>query len=72
VFLTTPDQVEAMKKGAWDQVRVYSEFNAAKTKTYRRTGQFVQGTYYLVLRDTTLGVLSSSASDVSVKVQLNP
>jgi len=72
VFVTTPDQLAAMKKEQWNQVQVYSDFSATKTKTYRRSAQLGQGAYYLVLRDTSLGILSSSASDVSVKVQLNP
>jgi hypothetical protein len=72
VFLTTPDQLETMKKEQWNQVSVYTDFNASKTKTYRRSGQLNQGSYYLVLRDTSLGILSMSASDISVKVQLNP
>jgi len=72
VFLTTTDQLETMKKEQWNQVRVYTDFNASKTKTYRRSGQLSQGNYYLVLRDTSLGILSLSASDISVKVHLNP
>lgn len=72
VFLTTTDELETMKKDQWNQVRVYMDFNASKTKTYRRSGQLSQGNYYLVLRDTSLGILSMSASDISVKVQLNP
>lgn len=72
VFLTTPDQIEKMKREEWSSVRAYTDFNAAKTKTYRRTGQLGQGSYYLVMRDTSLGILSSSATDISVKAQLNP
>lgn len=72
VFLTTTDQLETMKKEKWNQVRVYTDFNASKTKTYRRSGQLGQGNYFLVLRDTSLGILSLSASDISVRVQLNP
>ncbi len=72
VFLTTTDQLETMKKEQWNQLRVYTDFNASKTKTYRRSGQLSQGSYYLVLRDTSLGILSMSAPDISVKVQLNP
>jgi hypothetical protein len=72
VFLSTPDQLETIKKQDWNNVKVYSDFNATKTKTYRRTGQLGQGNYYLVMRDTSLGILSSSATDISVKVQLNP
>ena len=72
VLLTTPDQIATMKKEEWNNVKVYGDFNAVKTKTYKRTGQLGQGSYYLVMRDTSLGILSSSASDISVKVQLNP
>jgi hypothetical protein len=72
VLLTTPDQLEAMKKEQWSQVQVYPNFNAAKTMLYRRSARLGQGAYYLVIRDTSLGILSSSASDVSIKVQLNP
>ena len=72
VFVVTPDQLDTMKKEDWTNVRVFENFNATKTKTYRRTGQLNQGGYYLVMRDTSLGILSARASDISVKVQLNP
>jgi hypothetical protein len=72
VFLTTTDQLETMKKAQWSSVKVYTDFNATKTQTYHRTGQLGPGSYYLVLRDTSLGILSQSASDISVKIQLNP
>jgi len=62
--------VDAVTKGK--QVRVYSDFNATKSKAFRRTSQVSQGSYYLVLRDTSLGILSARASDVSVKARLNP
>lgn len=72
VFMTSSDQLDAMQHGQWAQVKVYQDFNATKTKTYRRKVQLNQGSYYLVLRDTSLGILSSRASDISVKVVLNP
>jgi hypothetical protein len=72
VFLAKSDQLEAMNKADWRNVAVYSDFNASKTRTYRRDAQLGQGAYYLVMRDTTLGILSATASDVSLKVQLNP
>jgi hypothetical protein len=72
VFLTTADQLEMMKKAQWGSVKVYTDFNAVKSQTYHRTGQLGPGSYYLVLRDTSLGILSQSASDISVKIQLNP
>ena len=72
VFLTDADQLVAIQKSDWNNVKSYNDFNAEKTKTYRRTARLNEGGYYLVMRDTSLGILSSSASDVSVKVQLNP
>jgi hypothetical protein len=72
VFLTPSDQLEGMKAEQWGQVRVFSDFSAFKTKIYKRSAQLKQGSYYLVLRDTSLGILSASSSDVAVKVQLNP
>jgi hypothetical protein len=68
VFVTTPDQVDVMKQEHWSEVRAYPDFNAVKTKTYRRNAQLGQGAFYLIIRDTSLGILSASASDVSVKV----
>lgn len=72
IFLIDSDQMDAIQHGNWTQVRTYTDFNALKSTTYRRTGQLRQGSYYLVVRDTSLGILSQSASDVSVKVVLNP
>jgi hypothetical protein len=72
VFVVPSDQLDTMKRGDWNNVKVYSDFNASKTKVFKRTGQLGQGSYYLVMRDTSLGIPSSPASDISVKVQLNP
>jgi hypothetical protein len=72
VFITASDQLAEMQQGQWNQVRVFQDFNATKMRTYRRKAQLNQGSYYLVLRDTSLGILSARASDISVKVVLNP
>ena len=72
VSLAAWDQLGAMQQGQWNQVRVFHEFNATKTKTYRRKAKLNQGSYYLVLRDTSLGIPSQQTSDVAVKVTLNP
>jgi hypothetical protein len=72
VFLTDAEQLAAIQKNDWNNVRTFTDFDALKTKSYRRTGQLTQGSYYLVVRDTSLGILSLSTSDISVKVQLNP
>jgi len=72
VFLTPADQIDAMNKREWGSVKTYGDFNATKTREYHRTSQMGPGSYYLVLRDTSLGVLSAHASDVSVKTVLTP
>ncbi len=72
VFLTPADQMDAMNKREWGSVKTYGDFNATKTREYHRTSQMGPGSYYLVLRDTSLGVLSAHASDVAVKTILTP
>jgi hypothetical protein len=72
IFLTPADQMEAMKKREWGSVKTYGDFNATKAREYHRTAQLGAGSYCLVLRDTSLGVLSAHASDVSVKTILTP
>jgi hypothetical protein len=72
VFVVPPDQLDTMKKGDWNNVKVYGDFNATKTNTYKRTGQLGRGSYYLVIHDTSPGIQSVRSTDVSVKVQLNP
>jgi hypothetical protein len=72
VFVVPSDQLDTMKKGDWSNVKVYSDFNATNIKTFKRTGQLGQGSYYLVIRDTSPAIPSSHASDISVKVKLSP
>ena len=72
IFLTNADQLDVMNKGDWRNVKAYSNFNATKARTYHRSEFVGPGNYCLVLRDTTLGVLSAHASDVSVKTVLTP
>jgi hypothetical protein len=72
VFLTPADQMDTMKKSQWETVKTYDDFKASKTMTYHRTAQLRPGSYYLVLRDSSLGILSARASDVSVKTILTP
>jgi len=72
IFLASADSLDAMNKGDWQSVKTYNNFNATKARTYHRTQFMGPGNYYLVLRDTSLGVLSARASDVSVKTILTP
>src|SRR5262245_22475746 len=72
VFLTDTAHLAAVQQGDWTHVRTYADFNALKAKTCRRVGILQDGNYYLVLRGTSPGNQTSSASDVSLRVQLNP
>jgi hypothetical protein len=74
VVLLSESEFEILKSqdDGWSKIRVYTGFNATKTKAFARSAFMNPGGYYLVMRDTSLGVLSSAASDVSVKATLNP
>jgi hypothetical protein len=45
-------------------------FTATKTKSYKRSVDLGSGDYYLVLRDSSLGVFSVQHSDIKVQVRL--
>jgi hypothetical protein len=73
VLLVDSSQMDVLKKtNDWRPVEGNVDFSASKTTTYHRTAPINQGTHFLVMRDTSLGILSQSASDVVVKVVLNP
>jgi hypothetical protein len=72
VLLVASGEMDLVKNDDWSKVRSYTAFDAVKTKTLRRSSQLAAGNYYLVMHDTSLGILSSSASDVALKVRLEP
>ncbi len=73
VFVVDASQLDTLKTNKWDNnLRTYTDFNAEKTRVYQRSARLRQGSYYLVLRDTSLGILSSSTSDVSIDIELKP
>ncbi len=45
-------------------------FTAAKMKSYKRSADFVSGDYYLIVRDSSLGIFSVHNSDISIQVRL--
>ena len=70
VFVVTPDQIDKIKaKQKFEHVH---GFEAEKTKSYRRSGSLAAGSYYLVLLDTSLGLLSQRSSDIQVSARLEP
>ena len=72
VLITNADQLPVLQAKDWQNIQTITDFNAVKTQTYARTARLPLGAYYLVLRDTSLGILSSSASDISIKMDLKP
>jgi len=70
VYLIEPGEIEKVK--AKQSFTYLVGFDAEKTKVYRRSGSVRSGSYYLVLIDKSLGVLSQSSSDIQVKVKLEP
>lgn len=50
----------------------FTAFDALKSRFYKRSAQLPQGTYYLVLQDLSLGILSAQATDVRVHAKLEP
>lgn len=45
-------------------------FRAAQTRVYTHTGQIDKGDFFLVLQDTTFGILSAPSSDVQIHAYL--
>ena len=72
VILVDASQLPTLQSNNWSNVLVNPNFSAAKMTTYRRTSPIDRGSYYLVLRDTSLGIFSQSATDVAIKATLNP
>jgi hypothetical protein len=70
VFLLPPDEVDALK--AEKTFKVLSGFEAHDARTFRRSSKVSQGSYYVVLRDQSLGILSAGSSDVEVRARLEP
>lgn len=55
-------------KGGDKNIRVYAQ--STKTANFSKSARLPKGVYYLILRDETLGVLSSKSSDVKVVAKL--
>jgi hypothetical protein len=47
-------------------------FTAARTKHYQRKADLESGSYYLVLRDNSVGIFSTQRSDIKITARLEP
>jgi hypothetical protein len=70
VYLVQPDQMDNVKNNK--KFTYFEGFDAQKTKSYRRSGRLNQGNYYFVVIDTSLGILSASATDIQINAKLEP
>lgn len=70
VFIMQEDQLAAFRDKK--PYRHYPQFEGKKTKNYQRHGQLGQGRYSLVVRDPSLGILSSSKSEMQIQINLEP
>jgi len=70
IYVVTPDQIDKIK--AKQQFTYFQGFDADKTKIYQRSGRLAAGSYYLVMLDKTLGILSQQSSDIQVSAKLEP
>ncbi len=70
IHLMSASEIENYK--ARKSFRHFPDFEADKSKVYKRSGRVAAGGYYLVVEDKTLGILSAGASDVRVKARIEP
>ncbi len=72
VVLIPLDQMDKLRSSGFKDLPGDPNFSAQKTTTFHHTHAIPQGNYVLVLRDASLGILSTSATEVAIKVTLNP
>jgi hypothetical protein len=70
MFLTDNSGVEKLKSTG--QETYIGGFYAIKGSSFQHTARMNQGTYYFVVRDRHFGILSATASDVSLKARVDP
>jgi hypothetical protein len=70
VYVVSPDQIDRLK--AKQQFTHFRAFEADKIQNYRRSGRLAAGSYFLVMIDKTLGLLSQASSDIQVTAKLDP
>jgi len=70
MYLTNAAGLETLKTDG--QNTYLGGFLAPEARTFQHTERIIQGTYYFVLRDNSLGILSANSSDVAVKARIEP
>jgi hypothetical protein len=70
IYLTDEDGFKALELS--DRNTFWNGFAAQHTLDFEHTGRLQPGTFHLIMRDYSLGLLSKSSSDVLVKVHIEP
>jgi hypothetical protein len=70
MYLTNHDGYQALEISGRNTP--WEDFAARDTLNFQHTARIAHGSYYFVMRDDSLGILSHPASDVAVRVHLEP
>lgn len=70
VYLVPTSELENVKAGR--QFHFIQGFDAQQSRVYHRAMRIAGGSYYFVMRDKTLGILSSGSSDVKLHIRFEP
>jgi hypothetical protein len=68
VYVMTGPEMENFKNHR--EFKPVVELTAEKTRNYKHSADLAAGDYYLVLRDSSLGIFSTQNSDVRITVLL--
>jgi hypothetical protein len=72
VFLTDNAGLAAFREDTDGRVNYFAGFYSDKTRSFDHTARVSSGQYQLVVYDPSYGFLSSSSSDISLKVHIDP
>src|SRR5262249_8970543 len=70
MFLTDSAGLEQLKSNG--QGTYIGGFYSVKGTSFQHSERMRQGVYYFVVRDRSLGILSASSSDVTLKARIDP
>jgi|HubBroStandDraft_6_1064221.scaffolds.fasta_scaffold22989_4 hypothetical protein len=72
VIFIDGSKLNYLQSGHWGKTKGNPAFEATRVEEYERLSEVAEGSYYLVYRDSFLGILSTNATDVAVRISLSP
>jgi hypothetical protein len=70
MYLTNPEGYQGLEIS--DRNTYWEGFAAQHSLNFQHTERVTKGTYYFVVRDNSLGILSQPSTDAAVKIHLEP